>query len=129
MKRRSIFPLVAAAAISGSRGLFADSRQDTHPSPQDHIAWVSEVLLRMQTIQPGMTRDALLRVFTTEGGISTASTRRYISRECPYFKVDIEFQIVGRPERDDSGRLITVEGGRDIISKISKPFLEFSMMD
>jgi hypothetical protein len=45
----------------------------------------------METIKTGMTRSTLLTVFTTEGGLSTVSHRTYVSRECPYFKVDVEF--------------------------------------
>jgi hypothetical protein len=57
----------------------------------DHTAWVASVLKRMETIKTGMTRSTLLTVFTTEGGLSTVSHRTYVSRECPYFKVDVEF--------------------------------------
>jgi hypothetical protein len=52
-----------------------------------------------------------------------------VSRECPYFKVDVEFQAVGRPDRDGSGRVTLVEDGRDLISKISKPYLQFKIAD
>jgi hypothetical protein len=62
------------------------------PGPLDgHVAWVIEVLKRMLTIKPGMTREALLKVFTTEGGLSTGVHHTFVSRDCPYFKVDIEF--------------------------------------
>jgi hypothetical protein len=55
--------------------------------------------------------------------------RTFVSRECPYFKVDIEFQAVGRPDRDEDGRVTTVEDNRDIILKISQPYLQFSIAD
>ncbi|HKW97968.1 MAG TPA: hypothetical protein VJN43_09535 [Bryobacteraceae bacterium] len=83
----------------------------------------------MQTIKPGMTRAALLEVFTTEGGISTALRRTYVSRDCPYFKVDVQFQAVGRPANDGTGRVTLVEDSRDIILKISRPYLQFSVAD
>jgi hypothetical protein len=50
-----------------------------------------------------MTRKDLLRVFTTESGISTALRRTFVDRDCPYFKVDVEFTAVGRPNRDRDG--------------------------
>src|ERR1700733_6044619 len=95
----------------------------------DHVVWVAVVLKRMQTIKPGMTRKALLTVFTTEGGLSTGLQRTFVSRDCPYFKVDVEFQPVGRQARDEIGRVTLVEDSMDIITKISPPYLQFSIKD
>jgi hypothetical protein len=83
----------------------------------------------MQTIKPDMTREALLILFTTERGLSTGLQRTFISQDCPYFKVDVEFQAVGRPKRDRNGRVTVVEGRQDIILKISRPYLQFSIVD
>jgi hypothetical protein len=83
----------------------------------------------MQTVQPGMTRKDLLEVFTTEGGLSTGLQRTYVSQDCPYFKVDVEFDAVGRPNRDGEGRVTAVEDNRDVIVKISRPYLQFSTLD
>jgi hypothetical protein len=96
---------------------------------QAHVAWVKEVLMRMQMIKPGMTRKTLLSVFTTEGGLSTGLERTHVSRDCPYFKVDVEFHAVGRPDRDKTGRVTLVEGDEDIIVQVSRPYLQFSVMD
>ena len=98
-------------------------------SAQDHVAWVAEALKRMETIRPGMTRKALLTAFTTEGGISTRLRRTYVSRDCPLFKVDVEFQAVGQPDKDEHGRVTLAESGQDIILKISQPYLQFSILD
>jgi hypothetical protein len=83
----------------------------------------------MQTIKPGMTREALLTVFTTEGGLSTGLQRTFVSRDCPFFKVDVEFQAVGRSNRDGNGRVSLVESSQDVILKISRPYLQFSIGD
>ena len=83
----------------------------------------------MDTVKPGMTRDDLLKVFTTEGGLSTGLRRTFVSRDCPYFKVDVEFQTVGRPDQDRDGRVPLSEDGRDIIVKISSPYLQFRIVD
>jgi len=83
----------------------------------------------MQTIKPGMTRKDLLTAFTTEGGLSTGLQSTFVSRDCPYFKVDVEFHAVGRPNRDHNGRMTLVEGDEDIILKVSTPYLQFSVMD
>jgi hypothetical protein len=83
----------------------------------------------MQTVRPGMTREALLKVFTTEGGLYNRWRRTFVSRECPFFKVDVEFQEVGRPSRDRDGRVTGLEDGRDIILTISRPYLQFKTAD
>jgi hypothetical protein len=95
----------------------------------DYVAWVGEVLASMQTITPGMTRAGLLKVFTTEGGLSMPLQRTFVSRDCRYFKVDVTFEAVGRPGRDSNGRETNKEDGRDIIVKISRPYLAFAVID
>ena len=128
MQRRRVFVLLTSTAI-GSANAFQDGRTRPVESLQDHVPWVAEVLKRMQTIEPGMTREDLLTVFTTEGGLSTGLQRTFVSRDCPYFKVDVEFRAVGRPDRDADGRVTLVEGSQDIILKISRPYLQFSIVD
>ena len=74
------------------------------------------------------TKD-LLEVFTTEGGLSTGLQRTFVRQECPYFKVDVQFKAVGRPNRDPEGRITLDEDNRDIIVQISRPYLQFSIYD
>jgi hypothetical protein len=125
--RRSTLAL-CAGLIGGVLPQIASLK--AQPGPVDgHVAWVIEVLKRMLTIKPGMTREALLKAFTTEGGLSTGLHRTFVSRDCPYFKVDIEFKAVGRPDRDDQARVTLTEDPRDLIVTISRPYLEFSIMD
>jgi hypothetical protein len=78
----------------------------------------------MEAIKPGMTRADLLRVFETEGGLSTALQRRYVSRDCRYFKVDVAFKPIGRPERDADGRQTRIEAGENVFLTISRPYVE-----
>ena len=129
MQRRHMFALLASAAIGGANVLPASATGDEGESSPAHLAWIAEVLKRMQTIKPGMTRKTLLRVFTTEGGLSTGLQRTFVSRDCPYFKIDVEFQAVGRPNRNEDGGVTLVEGNEDIILKASTPYLQFSVMD
>jgi hypothetical protein len=124
MKRRKVIRLLAGAGLGG----FA-LNAPAQVRGTEHLAWVSDMLKQMQTITSGMSRERLLTVFTTEGGLSTGLQRTYVSRECPYFKVSVEFDAVGRSNRDDAGRVTLVEDNRDIIRTISRPYLEFSIMD
>ena len=98
-------------------------------SQSNHVAWVAGCLKRMLTIKPGMTRNQLMQIFSTEGGISAAKQRTFVSRDCPFFKVNVKFRRTA-----DSG----VSGGQsewleerddDVITDISGPFLQFSIMD
>jgi hypothetical protein len=109
--------------------LKADTTESQQQFDRSHVDWVEQVLKRMQTIKLGATRQTLLTVFTIEGGLSTGLQRTFVSRDCPYFKVNVEFQPVGRSDRDGDGRVTLVEGNEDIIIKLSPFYLEFKVMD
>lgn len=104
---------VSATAILPSKSRAAD----------EHTEWIARSLKEIESVKAGMTRLDLLRVFKEEGGISTRTSRRYVYRDCPYIKVDVEFEPVGEPENKLN------QNPRDKIIKISKPFLEWSIMD
>jgi hypothetical protein len=127
IQRLRVFALLASAVIGGVEAVAAQSTPQ--PSARDHVAWVSQVLQRMEKIKPGMTRADLLTVFTIEGGSYTGLQRTFVSRDCPLFKVDVEFHAAGRSERDRNGRVTLIEGSQDIILKISPPYLQFSIYD
>ena len=120
---------LATLAILVAQGSAWAREGEPIKSTPDHVSWVAEALERMEAVKPGMTRADLLRVFTTEGGLSTGLRRTYVFRECPYFKVDVEFEAVSRPPRDESGRVTLDEAPRDVIKGISRPYLEWSIAD
>jgi hypothetical protein len=76
----------------------------------------------METIKVGMTRADLLKVFVEEGGISTRKSRTYAYRKCPYFKVTFEFKPIGE-------QAAFPENPKDEIIKISRPFLQWLVID
>jgi hypothetical protein len=82
---------------------------------------IKNVLKECQTIKPGMTRAELSKVFETEGGLSTVTHRKYVYRDCPYIKVDVEF-APSVPKQD-------IEKPTDIVTNISKPYLDWSVAD
>jgi hypothetical protein len=84
---------------------------------------MSDILTEWKKITPGTTRTELLKVFTTEGGISTAKHRTFVHRRCPYIKVDVDFTL------SDPKQSIVDERPTDTVSKISKPYLEWSIID
>lgn len=89
----------------------------------EHTAWIAKSLKEMESVKLGMTRGELLKVFKEEGGISTRKWRRYAYRDCRYIKVDVEFEPAGDPENQINQNTL------DKITKISKPFLEWSIAD
>jgi hypothetical protein len=93
-----------------------------------NMQFVADSMRRMATIHTGMTRADLLKVFTTEGGIYSATFGYYVYRGCPYFKVNVTFNPVNVP-RDKDGRLDPAGSPDDIIESISKPFVEPRMVD
>lgn len=127
MQRRRALVMLASSAIGGAGVLRASSRDD-EGEQLNREAWVSDVLQEMLTIKPGMTRSTLLTIFTTEGGLSSRTWRRYVNRRCRLFKVDVEFQQVGEPDIGDTPAFL-YEGDNDLIVKISHPFLEFEITD
>jgi len=124
-----VFGLMSTVSMSASSCSSSVPSATQDSCAQDHQAWVTHALEKMETIKTGMTRGDLLKIFTTEGGISTPLNRRFVSRDCPYFKVDVEFRAVGRPDKDRDGPVTLVEDPRDIIVKISQPFLQSSIAD
>jgi hypothetical protein len=94
---------------------------------QEHTKWIDHVMRTISTIKPGMTRKDLLGMLTGEGGISTRTQRRYVYKHCPYIKLDVEFSPTEQP--DDAGQAEYYESPDDKIVKISRPYLEYSIMD
>jgi len=126
MNRRNALSWLTCALFANSlnRGVAAASDAN-----QEWVKWVGYVLKRMGSVKPGMTRADLLRVFKKEGGLSTGMQRTFVSQDCPYFKVDVTFRPVNRPDRDTDGRVTLIEDPRDEVETISRPYLEWSIMD
>lgn len=112
-----LMPLLLGLVLVISSAGFAQSQ-----NAESHTQWVTRSLKEMQSVKVGLSRADLLKVFKEEGGLSTRYHRRYVYRDCPYFKVDVEFEAV--EAKADGG-----EHASDKITKISKPFLEWSITD
>jgi len=84
---------------------------------------------RMVMIHPGMTREALLKVLTTEGGLSTRLQRKFVSPVCPNLKITVDFRAEGDVRRDEDGRLVALEDLKDVITAVSKPYFQHPIYD
>ena len=115
--------LITAVVIGLVTFSMASVLSSASQGPDAHTEWIVKSLKEMEGVKVGMTRGELLNVFKEEGGISTRTWRRYAYRDCPYIKVDAEFEPVDDPENKRN------QSPSDRIIKISKPFLEWSIMD
>jgi hypothetical protein len=93
------------------------------PTLDQHRLWIEKSMRIISTIKTGMTREELMKVFREEGGLSSRTTQRFVYRDCPYIKVNVTFKAVGEPDKD------RIHSQRDTIATLSKPFLEWSIMD
>lgn len=83
---------------------------------------VSEVLKEARKMRPGMTREELLKVFTTQGGIFSPQQRTFAYQGCSLIKVDVEFATT-----EKNGKVEELPS--DKILKISKPYLDWNVVD
>jgi hypothetical protein len=128
MERRRVFGFVTAGAFGGAHALSAATRQDQEGCNQSHEEWLAGLWKRMLTIKAGMTREKLLTVFQAEGGLSTAARRTYVFQDCPKFKVDVDFKPAEVTRHDDESAWL-VEDDKDVIVKISAPYLAYGVFD
>jgi hypothetical protein len=128
MDRRRVFGLVSAGAVGGAQVLHAAARPDQQECTKSHEEWLEDLWKRMLTVKAGMTREDLLKFFKEEGGLSTAARRTYVFQDCPMFKVDVDFKPAELSRQDDERAWLT-EDDKDVIVKISAPYLALSIMD
>jgi hypothetical protein len=122
-------PVLFVTTVCLTNAVPPASKPSQDPCSQSREEWVRTALIKIETIKPGMTRREMLKVFTTEGGFSDGLHRRFVSRDCPYFKVDIDFKAVGRADYDQDGRITVEEDPRDIVVRVSQPYLQFIIAD
>ena len=128
IRRLFVLLLVSIIFVGGSASFRPAQSASSDPCKQDHAAWLTHVLEKMETVKPGMTRWDLLHVFRTEEGVPnrrevglTGLRETFVSQDCPYFKIDVEFKRVDiRPGPTMSFDL----PNQDVIAKVSKPYVQ-----
>ena len=75
---------------------------------------------KLSVWQLGLDRP---QIFTTEGGLSTAKHRTFVHRRCPYIKIDVDFTL------SDPKQSVVDERPTDTVSKMSRPYLEWTISD
>ena len=132
MMRRLFMPLLLSmVVIGGSASLRPTQSASPQPCAQDHEVWLTHLTEKMEAIKPGMTRWDVLKVFRTDGGppiwknvgLPTVLRQTFVSQDSPYFRIDVEFKPV--PRVDGSLGFLR-EDNRDVILRVSKPYLQFA---
>jgi hypothetical protein len=116
--RRVIYPALLMAVVCSFQYLGAAEEVKLDPVLMEKV---QTALDELKKVKVGMTRAELLKVMTTEGGLSIRKRRQYVYPKCAYIKIDVEFETVGDAKLN--------EGPEDKIVKISKPFLELTIAD
>ena len=118
-----VLSLVLTGCATASSARSSAPSRGANDVDKDLTKQIPGILSECQKIKPGMTRAELLKTFTTEGGLSTAAHRTFVYRSCPYIKIDVDFTL------SDPKQKMVEERPTDAISKISKPYLEWSVID
>jgi hypothetical protein len=126
IQRLFVLLVLSVIVIGGSASFRATQSATPEPCAQNHEAWLKQVSEKMEAIKPGMTRWDLLKVlrtkgtprprFTIAGGPPQVLRESFVSQDCPYLKIDVEFHEF------ESGAV----SNQDVIVKASKPYLQFA---
>src|SRR5882762_10422446 len=131
IRRLFVFLLLSAIVIGGSASVRPTKSANPEPCAQDHEVWLAHLMEKMETIKPGMTRWDVLKVFRAEGGLPAPTPTptglqrgRFVSQDCPIFKIDVEFKPVARANLGYNLSGFLTEDNRDVIVKVSKPYVQ-----
>ena len=137
IRRLFVLSLLSIIVIGGSASVRPTQSANPESCAQDHETWLKQVLEKMETIKPGMTRLDLLHAYRAEGGPSRVKEdglliglrQTYVRQDFPYFKIDVEFdpfEPSTRPPCVSCGLVRWGEDNRDVIVKVSKPYVQFA---
>ena len=104
--------------VSGSMRPGAQSADD-----KAHQHWLEARYKEATSIQPGMTRADLLKLFIEDGGAQMASSRRYVLKSCYLIQIEVTFD---KPWAASSR---TVSDDELKIVEVSRPFLQHMALD
>jgi hypothetical protein len=90
---------------------------------QAHKHWLNDRYAEATSIQPGMSRADLLRVFEEDGGLQRIPATRYLLRSCHMIKIEVNFDT-------EYGQAYKEKPDADLkITKVSKPYLQYPIGD
>jgi hypothetical protein len=113
MKKAGICCAVILLGLSAC--FLSEAGETAKDKKAEYNKWISDVLLEIQTVKVGMTREKVMKVFTNEGGLSGFYDQTIVYRDCPYIKVKVIFS--------PSGDVNDVWHMKDVLAEISQPYL------
>jgi hypothetical protein len=90
-----------------------------------NIEFAGDYFKNFESITNGMTRAAVGKRLTMDGGLQGASPVRFIDPACPCFKINVEFDF----KRDAADQNRAIMGKDDKVLRVSKPYLESPFSD
>ncbi len=130
-RRFFVLLLLSVIVIGGSASIRTKGSANPEPCAQGHEVWLAHLMEKMETIKPGMTRWDVLKVFRAEGGVPAPTPTptglqrsRFVSQDCPIFKIDVEFKPVARGNLGYNLSGFLTEDNGDVIVKVSKPYVQ-----
>jgi hypothetical protein len=108
-------------------GFLALTGASVRPSAQStddkaHQQWLEDRYKEAKSIQPGMTRADLLKLFIEDGGLQMVPARSYVLKSCYVIKIQVTFDgpsgLAYKPGSDDQLKIV----------EVSKPYLEHMFM-
>ena len=112
--------ILAVLAVIGARAFHY--AQD--PDEKAHQQWLEARYQEATSIQPGMTRSDLLKLFTEDGGFrggSRDSGGGYVLKSCDLIKIEVKFEKSAGDSPAPKDELK--------IAEVSKPYLEHMHLD
>jgi hypothetical protein len=113
-----IFIIVGLFAVIGARALAPAQNADD----KAHQQWLEARYKEATSIQAGMTRADLKKLFIEDGGIQMIPASRYVLKSCYLIQIEVKF------DKGAAGNG-SVTDDEIKITEVSKPYLERMALD
>ncbi|HYV23635.1 MAG TPA: hypothetical protein VE969_00250 [Pyrinomonadaceae bacterium] len=112
-----IFLIAGLIAVIGARALAPAQNADD----KAHQQWLEARYKEAASIQPGMTRAELMKLFIEDGGMQMNPVSRYVLKSCYLIKIEVKFDKPAAYSSTPNNEMKIVE--------VSKPYLEHMTLD
>ena len=122
---KKIAALIAIAALCGVAAIPNAADPPDKRTQQERLEWVRKSMTDLTSIKPDMTRAQVDKLLPMDGGLQDYVTVRYIHPDCPFFKIDVAFNV--NRNHEDQGRIVPAPD--DKVVTVSKPYIELPFSD
>ncbi len=89
-------PLGVQAIFIGVRDTANAKENMTASSNNEHHRWLLDRIKEAKTIETGISRAALLKLFEVEAGLQQTLPTRYTLKNCPEIHIEVTFDSAGK---------------------------------